>query len=573
MNDRPLVSIVTPTLNQGSFIEATISSIRAQTYHRFEHIVVDGGSTDETLDILRRHEGAYPMRWLSEPDRGMYDALNKGLRLASGEVIAYLNSDDLYFPWTLQTVVEAFAAHPDADVVFGDALGIQQDGGEEDLRFQPPFRFDFLLRSGSFVQPTVFWRRRVGEAVGEFNAELRLAGDLDYWLRMGPHRRYLKVDELLAIERDHLGTKRSSQWDSLMRESAAIRAPYDHATAMRRRTGLIAGRFRAWLGRRRLWARFAWETRRRRSSSGRPWARFLAASSVQLSVGRLLAAQIPWLGRRIAPGSLDSGVDWLRAGQPTGERAPTGRLARLSDDWDDLAEQDPFWAILSDPAKRGGRWDLKEFLESGEREIDRVLERGRVLGHPSEFGRALDFGCGVGRVTSAMAPHFAACVGVDISSSMVDRARTLHRGIENASFLVNPASDLRTFDDRSFDLVYSDLVLQHLPDQQLIGKYVAEFARVLSVGGLLVFQVPSSVPFRYRIQARRRLYHALRALKFPVALLQGRLHLHPIRMTSVPENDVVDGLRLAGLTVLEVEHATIKGFGIESCTYWATRRT
>ena len=121
MTDRPLVSIVTPTLNQGRFIEATINSIRAQTYDHFEHIVVDGGSTDETLDILAATRA--PTHALAVGARpGMYDAVNKGMRLASGEILAYLNSDDLYFPWTLETVVEAFGGHPEADVLFGETL-------------------------------------------------------------------------------------------------------------------------------------------------------------------------------------------------------------------------------------------------------------------------------------------------------------------------------------------------------------------------------------------------------------------------------------------------------------------
>jgi glycosyltransferase involved in cell wall biosynthesis len=219
---RPLVSIVTPTLNQGRFIEQTILSIKGQTYREFEHIVIDGGSTDETLEILRRYEHTYPMRWISEPDRGMYDAVNKGMRLASGEILAYLNSDDLYFPWTLETVVEAFAAHPEADFLFGDALGLSPDG-REDIRLQPTFRWGFLLYASSFVQPTVFWRRSLAEEVGDFDASMRLAGDLDYWLRMGQARGFLQVHELLAIERDHVDTKRSQQWDILMAESVQSR--------------------------------------------------------------------------------------------------------------------------------------------------------------------------------------------------------------------------------------------------------------------------------------------------------------------------------------------------------------
>lgn len=320
MAKAPLVSIVTPTLNQGRFIEQTIRSVKSQSYPGVEHIVVDGGSTDETLDILRQYEGSYNLRWLSEPDRGMYDAINKGMRLATGEVLAYLNSDDLYFPWTLAVVADHFRRHPETDLVYGDVLGIHERTGRQDIRFQPAFRYDFLLRAGSLVQPGVFWRRTVAEAAGEFDLSLRLAGDLDYWLRIGPDRRYDRVEEILAIERDHDDTKRSSQWGVLIRESDVARARVDRVRPARRRLGLIVGRFRAWLAKRIYWIRFAMRVRGRDTRSG-AWALFLSHSRVTFSWPRLLVAQVPWLGRRIVAGSIDSGVDWLHGDPPV--EAPT----------------------------------------------------------------------------------------------------------------------------------------------------------------------------------------------------------------------------------------------------------
>ena len=120
MDPTPLVSIVTPSLNRADLIESTLRSVRSQSYPHVEHIVVDGGSTDGTLAVLRRYEGTYGLRWISEPDHGMYSAINKGLAMARGQVLAYLNSDDLYFPWTVETVVAAFRSHPEADLVHGD---------------------------------------------------------------------------------------------------------------------------------------------------------------------------------------------------------------------------------------------------------------------------------------------------------------------------------------------------------------------------------------------------------------------------------------------------------------------
>ena len=118
-----MVSIVTPSYNQGTFIEETILSVKDQAWSSVEHIIMDGGSTDCTLDILRRYEGTYNMRWNSEPDGGMYQAINKGLRLSHGEVLAYLNSDDRYFPWTVEVAMKELANH-DVDFIFGDMLNV-----------------------------------------------------------------------------------------------------------------------------------------------------------------------------------------------------------------------------------------------------------------------------------------------------------------------------------------------------------------------------------------------------------------------------------------------------------------
>ncbi len=115
----PLVSIVTPSLNQGRFIQETILSVKDQTYPNIEHIIVDGGSTDGTLDIIKKYEGTYKMRWVSEPDSGQSDAINKGWRMAKGEILAYLNSDDTYMPWAVETAVELFSEHPDVAIIVG----------------------------------------------------------------------------------------------------------------------------------------------------------------------------------------------------------------------------------------------------------------------------------------------------------------------------------------------------------------------------------------------------------------------------------------------------------------------
>jgi SAM-dependent methyltransferase len=200
-------------------------------------------------------------------------------------------------------------------------------------------------------------------------------------------------------------------------------------------------------------------------------------------------------------------------------------------DWEELAEVDPLWAVLSDPERRGGRWQLDEFLATGEADAD----------------RALDFGCGVGRVTRAFAGRFDEVLGVDVSPRMVARARELHADVPNCRF-----ETLSQLEDASFDLVYSRIVLQHLPRARDALSYVADFLRAIRPDGLVVFQLPDAIPWRRRLGLRRRAYALLRA----VGVSPGRLHgldLSPIRVIGVPREEVERFLEQRGATVAVAE--------------------
>ena len=222
----PLVSIVTPTFNRAGLLQYTINSIRNQTYAHVEHIIMDGASTDDTIALLRRSEGTYRMRWKSAPDAGMYHAINAGLATAKGEILAYLNSDDLYFPWTIQTIVDAFQANPDADFIYGDAIAVDEDTGGTTVYWMTPFNLDFIQRMGFLAQPAVFWRRRAFESVGPFDTSLRYIADCEYWMRAGESHRFQKVDEFIAIERLHRTTLREAVGGPLWRELADARSRY-----------------------------------------------------------------------------------------------------------------------------------------------------------------------------------------------------------------------------------------------------------------------------------------------------------------------------------------------------------
>jgi ubiquinone/menaquinone biosynthesis C-methylase UbiE len=244
-------------------------------------------------------------------------------------------------------------------------------------------------------------------------------------------------------------------------------------------------------------------------------------------------------------------------------------LERHQQDWNDLAELDPLWAILQAPAKRHGRWDIQEFLESGKRQIGDTIEHGALLGYPRGHESALDFGCGVGRLTRALDDSFESCVGVDVAPAMIEQARRLNADRPSCSFVLNARDDLEFAADRSFDFVYSDIVLQHIPSRAMVERYVFEFARILRPGGLLVFQLPSYTPLRRRVQWRRRVYAVLRSLGVPSTFLYNRLGLNPTRMNAVSEQTVLSWLATAGMTVVEVQKTAWMGW--HDRRYWVTR--
>lgn len=245
------------------------------------------------------------------------------------------------------------------------------------------------------------------------------------------------------------------------------------------------------------------------------------------------------------------------------------RIQRHRDDWEALAGLDPLWAILSDPTRQFGGWDLEHFFASGEREIARVLRHAAALGYPKHHERALDFGCGVGRLTRALSAYFTQCLGVDISERMVRQAGLLNAAYQGCAFAVNTGEHLATCNDAEFDFVYCSLVLQHLPDRRLVFGYISEFIRVLRPGGLLVFQLPCYISPRNRLQLRRRVYGALRAVRIPERMLYERLRLNPMRMTYVPEAQVVSYLQARGAQVVEVSRSP--GHAYDSATYYVAQ--
>jgi glycosyltransferase involved in cell wall biosynthesis len=308
----PLVSVITPTLNQGRFIESTLRSVMGQTYPHIEHIVVDGGSMDRTLQVLAAYQDRYRLRWISEPDSGMYDALNKGLQLAQGDIIAYLNSDDVWLPWAAEVAVEHLTGPGGKMMVYGDALRVDDATHSVRFYFLPPLRGAYLRTIGSFAQPATFWRREVHDAVGDFDGSLQFAGDLDFYLRVADQFAIGRIDEFLAVMRLHPEMKTSALAERSRDENRVVRARRGMRPTLAR---VLGDRFQAWWGRRRLWLAFAMRARQSALASDTRWARFLAAGNVRVSVGRVLLAQMPVVGLRI-PAIALSDVDWLATPSP-----------------------------------------------------------------------------------------------------------------------------------------------------------------------------------------------------------------------------------------------------------------
>lgn len=238
------------------------------------------------------------------------------------------------------------------------------------------------------------------------------------------------------------------------------------------------------------------------------------------------------------------------------------RLGRLRDDWEHLGRTDAYWAVLSDPAKRGGKWDVEAFYESGRSEIGYVMTYVDALRPDLSRTEVLDFGCGPGRLTHALGAHFAHAVGVDISAPMVALAEQRSVAATNCDFVCNDRDDLSVFADQSFDLVYSRIVLQHIPTSLARG-YVKEFVRVLRPGGLALFQVPDRLLSPVG-RVRRGLVHLLRS---------GRDDAEKVRLFGIARADVEADVAAAGGRVLHVAPDGSVGDGSPSWLYAVVRAT
>ncbi|HXG50606.1 MAG TPA: glycosyltransferase family 2 protein [candidate division Zixibacteria bacterium] len=235
MKSLPKISIITPSLNQGRFLEQTIRSVLDQQYSNLEYIIIDGGSTDETLAVLRRYEKH--LIWVSEPDNGQTDAINKGFLRAHGDIVAWLCADDLYEKDTIRRVVEYFQHHTATGMVYGECLYIDAQG--KVIGKYPTTNFDIeSLLSFCFIpQPTVFLRRSVLDRVGILDPALQFAMDLDLWIRVALKEQIDFLPKVLARYRLHNGSKTVSWSTAVEKEGIRVRERYLKDPALNKRIG------------------------------------------------------------------------------------------------------------------------------------------------------------------------------------------------------------------------------------------------------------------------------------------------------------------------------------------------
>lgn len=218
-----MISIITPTYNSEAYLEKCILSIMNQSINDYEHIIIDGGSTDGTIEIIQKYENAYNMKWISEKDKGMYDAISKGFRMAKGDIFCWLNSDDIYMPWTLKTIEHIFE---NSSIEWCTGVPAQiNTKGEMYFPIESFITYPrFCIKNGwmdgrrlcCIQQESTFWRRKLYEQVGGIDSSYRLAGDYSLWIKFAKKTKLHTVNSVLAGFRVHEGQKSENKlayWD------------------------------------------------------------------------------------------------------------------------------------------------------------------------------------------------------------------------------------------------------------------------------------------------------------------------------------------------------------------------
>ena len=249
MSDLPRITVVTPSFNQVVYLERTIRSVLDQGYPNLEYIIIDGGSTDGSVEIIRRYADRLAY-WVSEPDRGQSEAINKGLRRATGEWVGWQNSDDTYYPGAFHDLAAAAAKHPQAGLIIGDMMLIDEhDSLLRDIRYVKPSYKALLAEGMVLTNQSAFWRSSVHPKIGLMNEGMHYSFDYEWFLRLTQHAEGVHVDRVWGALRLHGETKTSLQAQRFHEESQLILAGRQMPTWQKkiyklRRLGLMLGKGR-----------------------------------------------------------------------------------------------------------------------------------------------------------------------------------------------------------------------------------------------------------------------------------------------------------------------------------------
>jgi glycosyltransferase involved in cell wall biosynthesis len=238
MNSYPKFTIVTPSFNQGKFIEETIKSVINQDYPNIEYIVLDAGSSDDTCLILEKYTDRIN-HWVSKPDNGQTDAINTGFHMATGEFVGWLNSDDYLEPQVLWDIYEAFKDNQ-VGTVCGSLNIIEEDGELIQIRKSDFLTFDNLLNgTAQVLQPGSFHRKSLIDQYGYLDASLNYVMDFDFWLKLGQHSNYIQLNKIVANHRMHKSSKTQAEYAKFIPEIKRVRSKFKGKSFCKKSLGIL----------------------------------------------------------------------------------------------------------------------------------------------------------------------------------------------------------------------------------------------------------------------------------------------------------------------------------------------
>ncbi len=241
-------------------------------------------------------------------------------------------------------------------------------------------------------------------------------------------------------------------------------------------------------------------------------------------------------------------------------------LKAVNTNWERHATTDPLWSILTHDENKNSMWNIHKFFETGKDEITEVISYAKKQSLPLNFGSALDFGCGVGRLTQALADYFKEVYGVDVSPAMVNKASEYNKHNDRVSFHLNLKSDLSLFENDTFDFIYSNITLQHM-NKRLAKVYIIEMYRTLKPGGLLVFQEPTEIKSKFKILVSI-VYGIILAWRRLVFLL---IKAPYIEMHYISQNEMKELFKKLGVITLHVRNSDAAGQWFNGLQYFITK--